>query len=167
MMSNENMKNKIPKTNAMRILDEHNILYEVVTYEVDLEHLDACHVANSLGLDIDRVFKTIVMTTDDKRIFVFCIPASFQISLKKARVLTNSKEIDLVKLENLQKLTGYVRGGCSPLGMIKTYPVFIAEEAQLYDYIYVSAGLRGCQLKIDPIALRDCCNASFASLCIE
>lgn len=156
---------KIPKTNAMRILDGENITYEVVTYDVDSEHLDAVHVAESAGLPIDQVFKTIVMVTDDKRLFVFCVPGAEDISLKKARDISGAKSIDLLKLDNLQKMTGYVRGGCSPLGMIRQYPTFIEETAQLYDFVYVSAGLRGVQLKINPMDLAKCCNAAFVSLC--
>ena len=158
------MKEKEIRTNAMRILEKNNCSYEVFTYEVDLEHLDAVHAAASAGLDVDQVFKTIVMTTNDKRIFVFCIPGNQEISLKKARDLTDSKTIELIKLDNLQKLTGYIRGGCSPLGMIRQYPTFIEETAQLYPYIYVSAGLRGVQLKVDPNDLLKCCDGTFASL---
>lgn len=156
--------NKIPKTNAMRILDNAGVSYDVVTYDVDEEHLDAVHLAESAGLPIEQVFKTIVMVTDDKRLFVFCVPGAEEISLKKARELTGAKSIDLLKLDSLQKMTGYIRGGCSPLGMIRQYPTFIEEIAQLYDYVYVSGGLRGVQLKLNPADLARCCDATFSSL---
>lgn len=156
---------KIPKTNAMRILDGEKVPYEVVTYDVDLDHLDAVHVAQTAGIPIDQVFKTIVMVTDDKRMFVFCVPGAAEISLKMAREITGAKNIELLKLENLQKMTGYVRGGCSPLGMIRQYPTFIEETAQLYDFVFVSAGLRGVQLKLNPMDLAKCCNAEFVQLC--
>ena len=138
------------KTNAMRILESLNINYEVVTYEWDEEHLDAVHASQMAGLSSQQVFKTIVMQDSSQAVFVFCLPADFSVSLKKARALTNSKDIDLIKMDRLQRTTGYIRGGCSPLGMKKHFPTFIEELAQLEEYIYVSAGQRGIQLKIKP-----------------
>lgn len=138
------------KTNAMRILESLNINYEVVTYEWDEEHLDAIHASQMAGLSSQQVFKTIVMQDSTQAVFVFCLPADFSVSLKKARALTNSKDIDLIKMDRLQHTTGYIRGGCSPLGMKKHFPTFIEELAQLEEYIYVSAGQRGIQLKIKP-----------------
>lgn len=138
------------KTNAMRILESLNINYEVVTYEWDEEHLDAIHASQMAGLSSQQVFKTIVMQDSSQAVFVFCLPADFSVSLKKARALTNSKDIDLIKMDRLQHTTGYIRGGCSPLGMKKHFPTFIEELAQLEEYIYVSAGQRGIQLKIKP-----------------
>lgn len=138
------------KTNAMRILESLNINYEVVTYEWDEEHLDAIHASQMAGLSSQQVFKTIVMQDSSQAVFVFCLPADFSVSLKKARALTNSKDIDLIKMDRLQRTTGYIRGGCSPLGMKKHFPTFIEELAQLEEYIYVSAGQRGIQLKIKP-----------------
>lgn len=138
------------KTNAMRILESLNINYEVVTYEWDEEHLDAVHASQMAGLSSQQVFKTIVMQDSTQAVFVFCLPADFSVSLKKARALTNSKDIDLIKMDRLQHTTGYIRGGCSPLGMKKHFPTFIEELAQLEEYIYVSAGQRGIQLKIKP-----------------
>lgn len=150
------------KTNAMRILDSLSIEYEVHKYQWDEEHLDAVHAADSIGLDTERVFKTIVMKNSDNKLFVFCLPADFSISLKKARALTGSKEIDLLKTDELRKYTGYIRGGCSPLGMIKKYPTFIEETALLEDTIYVSAGERGYQLELKPEDLRRASDAVFA-----
>ncbi len=141
---------KIAKTNAMRILDSMNIPYSIHTYSWDEEHLDAIHAAQSAGLNIEKVFKTIVMKNTENQLFVFCLPAEFEISLKKARILTHSKDIELLKLSELQKYTGYIRGGCSPLGMIRKYPTFIEETAQLEDRIFISAGQRGIQLEIAP-----------------
>jgi len=134
----------------MRILESLNINYEVVTYEWDEEHLDAVHASQMAGLSSQQVFKTIVMQDSSQAVFVFCLPADFSVSLKKARALTNSKDIDLIKMDRLQHTTGYIRGGCSPLGMKKHFPTFIEELAQLEEYIYVSAGQRGIQLKIKP-----------------
>lgn len=157
------MKDKTVKTNAMRILEKNNISYTTVTYEVDEKQLDAVHIAQSAGLELEKVFKTIVMVNQSKELFVFCLPAQLDISLKKAREITGSKSIDLLELELLQKYTGYIRGGCSPLGMIHSYPTFIEELATLEDFIYVSGGLRGVQLCLAPEDLRRCCNGTFAS----
>ena len=157
------MKDKTVKTNAMRILEKNNVSYTTVTYEVDEKQLDAVHIAQSAGLELEKVFKTIVMVNQSKELFVFCLPAQLDISLKKAREITGSKSIDLLELELLQKYTGYIRGGCSPLGMIHSYPTFIEELATLEDFIYVSGGLRGVQVCLAPEDLRRCCNGTFAS----
>lgn len=157
------MKDKVPKTNAMRILDRNAVEYETVTYEVDEGDLDAVHIAKAAGLNVEQVFKTIVMSNQDNELFVFCLPAQLEVSLKKVRDLTGSRSIDLLKLDLLQKHTGYIRGGCSPLGMIHSYPTFIEELATIEDEIYVSGGLRGVQIKLSPYDLARCCNATFAS----
>lgn len=150
------------KTNAMRILDSLAVDYTTFEYEWDEEHLDAVHIASAAGLSTEVVFKTIVMRSADKKLFVFCLPADFSISLKKARALTGSKEIDLLPLNELQKNTGYIRGGCSPLGMTHKYPTFIEETALLEDYVCVSAGVRGCFIKLKP---EDLIRAADAEVC--
>lgn len=155
------MKEKEKKTNAMRILEQLGIQYEVKTYEVDEEHLDAVHASESAGLELEKVYKTIVMKSSTNQLYVFVTPAEFTISLKKARALTGEKELELLKMDLLQKYTGYIRGGCSPLGMTRTYPTYISELAELEDFIYVSAGLRGYQLKLTPEDLRKAANATF------
>ena len=154
-------ENRAMKTNAMRILESLSIPYTVHTYEWDEEHLDAIHAAASAGLDTERVYKTIVMMNSNKELFVFCLPAEFSISLKKARAVTGSKELDLLPLTELQKYTGYIRGGCSPLGMKKHYPTFISELAELEETIYVSAGQRGMQLSLKPDDLIKATNGSY------
>jgi Cys-tRNA(Pro)/Cys-tRNA(Cys) deacylase len=155
------MSNKLKKTNAMRILDQLNIEYETKNYEVDENNLDAIHAAGSAGLELECVYKTIVMQASDNSVFVFCLAAEESISLKKARAITGSKDIDLIKMNVLQKTTGYIRGGCSPLGMKKNFPTYISEMAQIEDYIYVSAGVRGVQLKIKPDDLLKATNATY------
>lgn len=150
------------KTNAMRILESKGIKYEVVEYDWDEEHLDAVHASAMAGLSDQVVFKTIVMQDTSNAVYVFCLPASFSVSLKKARDLTGSKDIDLIKLDRLQSVTGYIRGGCSPLGMKKHFPTYIEELAQLEEYIYVSAGQRGLQLKVKPQDLVDAAEGVFA-----
>lgn len=150
------------KTNAMRILESMGIAYEVVSYSWDEEHLDAVHASMMAGLSPQQVYKTIVMQDSDNQVFVFCLPAEFSVSLKKARELTQSKDLELIKLDTLQSITGYIRGGCSPLGMKRHFPTFIEEVAQLEPYIFVSAGQRGLQLKIRPDDLVFAANAQFA-----
>ena len=150
------------KTNAMRILESLSIPYTTHEYEWDEEHLDAIHAAASAELDIERVYKTIVMRNSSKEIFVFCLPAEFEISLKKARALTGSKEIDLIKTTELLSLTGYIRGGCSPLGMKKHYKTYISELAVLEDTIYVSGGQRGIQIDLRPDDLLKASGAEYA-----
>ena len=154
-------ENHAMKTNAMRILESLSIPYTVHTYEWDEEHLDAIHAAASAGLDTERVYKTIVMMNSNKELFVFCLPAELSVSLKKARAVTGSKELDLLPLTELQKYTGYIRGGCSPLGMKKHYPTFISELAELEETIYVSAGQRGMQLSLKPDDLIKATNGSY------
>lgn len=155
------MSKKLKKTNAIRILEQLNIEYDTKEYEVDENNLDAIHAAGSAGLESECVYKTIVMQASDNSVFVFCLAAGESISLKKARAITESKDIDLIKMDVLQKTTGYIRGGCSPLGMKKNFPTYISEMAQLEDFIYVSAGIRGLQLKLKPDDLLKATNAIY------
>lgn len=150
------------KTNAMRILESLDIAYEVIEYSWDDEHLDAVHASQEAGLSSEQVFKTIIMKNTNNEVFVFCLPASCSISMKKARSLTGSKDIDLLKTQDLLALTGYVRGGCSPIGMRRRFPTYVEEVALLEEHIYVSAGLRGYQLKISPMDLIRATEATFA-----
>ena len=153
---------KEQKTNAMRLLEQKGIAYETVEYEVDEDHLDAVHASQSAGLDPETVYKTIVMKGASNQLYVFVTPAEFTISLKKARALTGEKELELLKTDLLLKYTWYIRGGCSPLGMITQYPTFIEALAELEDYIHVSAGKRGLQLKLTPADLQRATGAVFA-----
>ena len=153
---------KEQRTNAMRLLEQKGIAYETVEYEVDEDHLDAVHASQSAGLDPETVYKTIVMKGASNQLYVFVTPAEFTISLKKARALTGEKELELLKTDLLLKYTGYIRGGCSPLGMIRQYPTFIEALAELEDYIHVSAGKRGLQLKLTPADLQRATGAVFA-----
>jgi len=158
------MTTVIKKTNAMRILENLGITFEVRTYAWDEDHIDAMHAAENLGLDPQEVCKTIIMRNQDKQLFVFCVPAPCEISLKKARVITSSRSIDLIKSDELRSLTGYIRGGCSPLGMIHPYPTFIEETVQLLPIVSVSAGLRGVQLILSPMDLAQAASAIFADI---
>jgi len=151
----------IKKTNAMRILEKENIPYSIKTYEVDENNLDAIHVAKNANINIDFVYKTIVMINEKKEVFVFCLPAEFDVSLKKAKKITNSNKIELLKLNDLKNITGYIRGGCSPIGMKKQYTTYLSDIAQLEESIYISAGVRGMQLIINPDDLIKCISATY------
>lgn len=153
------------KTNAMRVLEKLGVEYKTHSYEFDENYLDAIHAAESAGLKLENVFKTIVMINSVKELFVFVLPAEFEISLKKARALTGSKDIELLKMSELQKYTGYIRGGCSPIAMTHKYKTFIEETALLEDCIYVSAGVRGTQLELNPDDLQKATDATFADFC--
>ena len=143
------------KTNAARLLDAAGIKYELVPYEVDEENLAADHVAEQLGENIEQVFKTLVLRGDRNGIFVCVIPGNFEVDLKLAAKISGNKNCEMLHVKELLPTTGYIRGGCSPIGMKKRFPTFIHESCLLYDYIYVSAGVRGLQLKIAPQDLID------------
>ena len=138
------------KTNAARLLDAAGIAYTLIPYEVDEEHLDASHVAASLGEDVDRVFKTLVLRGDRNGFFVCVIPSSLEVDLKVAARISGNKSCEMIHVRELLPTTGYIRGGCSPIGMKKAFPTFIHESALLYEHIYVSAGVRGLQICIAP-----------------
>lgn len=143
------------KTNAARLLDAAGIHYELIPYEVDEENLDAGHVAEQLGEDIERVFKTLVLRGDRNGLFVCVMPGDMEVDLKTAASLSGNKSCEMIHVRELLPLTGYIRGGCSPIGMKKALPTFIFESALLFDDIYISAGVRGLQLKINPKELID------------
>lgn len=146
---------KIEKTNAARLLDKAGIPYDLIPYTVDESYLAAEHVAEELGENIEQVFKTLVLRGDRNGLFVCVIPGNFEVDLKVAARISGNKNCDLIPMKELLPLTGYIRGGCSPIGMKKPYPTFIHESALLYDHIYISAGLRGLQLRISPQDLLD------------
>ena len=159
------------KTNAMRILDNLKIKYEVLSYDDDGEHElsrgAATNTAVKLGIPVEACFKTIVMRSESKQIFVFCQSAIYEINLKKARNASGAKEINPVKPDELLALTGYVRGGCSPLGMKKKFPTFIDSSALNHEKIYVSAGVRGEQIAISPADLIKASGAETVDLILE
>lgn len=159
------------KTNAMRILDGAKISYQCKEYDDDGEHElsrgAAEKTAEKLGVDPATVFKTIVMRTDTKEVVVFCQSAVCEINLKKARQACGAKEVTPVKQDELLALTGYIRGGCSPIGMRKKYRTFIDETALLYDQINISAGVRGQQLTLSPKDLGTVTEAQFVDLVLE
>lgn len=158
---------KITKTNAARLLDAASIDYELVPYEVDEVDLGAQHVADQLGEDIDQVFKTLVLEGDKTGHLVCVIPGAEEVDLKKAARVSGNKKVDLIHMRDLLPTTGYIRGGCSPVGMKKPFPTFIDETCILYDYIFVSAGVRGLQFKINPQTLAYFVGAQIVDLTIE
>jgi Cys-tRNA(Pro)/Cys-tRNA(Cys) deacylase len=152
------------KTNALRILESLGVPYETAAYEAGEEHADAVAVAHRLGVAPEILFKTLVARSDKGEILVFCIPAPPELELKKASRAAGAKKVELIALKELHPLTGYVRGGCSPVGMKKPYRTWIDETATLHERIYVNAGSRGLQVILAPEDLRRACDARFADL---
>lgn len=138
---------KINKTNAARLLDKAKIAYELVPYEVDENNLAATHVAEQLGENIAQVFKTLVLRGDKNGIFVCVIPGNAEVDLKLAAKASGNKSAEMIHMKELLPTTGYIRGGCSPVGMKKPFPVFIHSSCMEFEYIYISAGVRGYRLK--------------------
>lgn len=165
------------KTNVARLLDRAGITYGLVPYEVDENNLAATHVAEQLGEDIKCVFKTLVLkgeypgrnsaASNAAGHFVCVVPGDAEVDLKKAAKAAGAKKAELIPMKELLPLTGYIRGGCCPIGMKKPFPTFFHSTATDYPVIYVSAGVRGLQLKIDPHALVDYVGASLADLICE
>ena len=143
----------VQKTNAARLLDAAGIPYTLVPYEVDEQHLEASHVAAQLGEDLDRVFKTLVLRGDRNGLFVCVVPGSMEVDLKVAARISGNRSCEMIHVKELLPLTGYIRGGCSPIGMKKALPTFVHESALLWDSIFISAGVRGLQVCIAPDAL--------------
>ncbi|WP_305155125.1 Cys-tRNA(Pro) deacylase, partial [uncultured Duncaniella sp.] len=147
-------------TNAARLLDRAKIKYELIPYTVDPDNLAADHVAAELGEDINTVFKTLVLHGEKAGHFVCVIPGNMEVDLKKAAKVAGAKKAEMIPMKELLPLTGYIRGGCSPIGMKKPFPTFFHSSALGHEFIYVSAGQRGLQIKIAPRDLIDFCNAS-------
>ena len=144
------MKVKVNKTNVARLLDRAKIDYELIPYEVDENDLAATHVAMQLGENIEQVFKTLVLHGDRNGYFVCVIPGNCEVNLKLAAKASGNKKVDLIPMKELLPVTGYIRGGCSPIGMKKEFPTFIHDSCMVFEYIYISAGVRGVQIRIRP-----------------
>lgn len=141
---------KLSKTNAARLLDKAGINYGLIPYETDEDHLDAGHVAEQLGEDIKQVFKTLVLRGDRSGIFVCVIPGDCEVDLKAAAKASGNKSAALIHLRELLETTGYIRGGCSPIGMKRAFPTYIDQTCGDFEQIYISAGVRGMQIRIAP-----------------
>ena len=149
-----NSKDKINKTNAARLLDKAGIDYGLIPYTVDPDNLAAEHVAEELGEDINCVFKTLVLHGDKTGYFVCVIPGNMEVDLKKAAKVAGAKKAEMIPMKDLLGVTGYIRGGCSPIGMKKPFPTYFHSTALDYTDIYVSAGVRGLQIRIAPQTLK-------------
>ena len=158
---------KIAKTNAARLLDRAAVPYELIPYTVDPDDLSATHLAAELGEDVRRVFKTLVLQGDDRSHFVAVVPGDAEVDLKKAARAAGVKKADLIPMKELLPLTGYMRGGCSPVGMKKRFPTLIDESCMRFDEIFISGGKRGIQLKLSPRDLIEFTGARTAPLCRE
>ena len=152
------------KTNAIRLLESQGVSFETICYEVEDEDFSGESVARKIEADPDTVFKTLVCAGDKTGHVVFCIPVTTDLDLKKAAAASGNKKVELIKLAELLPLTGYIRGGCSPVGMKKPFPTYIDESAQLFDSMYVSAGVRGMQMKLSPGDLSTVVGAVYADL---
>lgn len=140
---------EFPKTNAMRRLDSAKIKYEVKTYTVDENDLSGTHIADQIGIPYEQCFKTLVATGDKTGPIVFCIPCAKEIDMKRAASVTGNKKIEMIHVKDLLALTGYIRGGVSPIGMKKSFPTYIDESCLLFEKITVSSGTRGAQLLLN------------------
>ncbi len=152
------------KTNAMRLLEAAKIPYQAKEYEVDETDLSGSHAADMMGADHDTVFKTLVLKGEKTGYLVCCIPVDEELDLKKVAKAAHDKKVEMIPMKDLLPLTGYVRGGCSPVGMKKKFPLYIEETARLFPQIAVSAGQRGVQIILDPNDLRAYGGGTFASL---
>lgn len=156
-------KEKVTKTNAARILDKFNIKYEILSYEVDENALDAVNVANKLNQNISQVYKTIVCQSNNAFI-VACIAGDLKLDLKLLASNAQVKRCELIDLRDLEKITGYIRGGCSPIGMKKAFATFIDDKILTQDFVFISAGIRGKQIKIQVQDLIKITNAQVCKL---
>ena len=155
---------RLTKTNVMRLLDAAKIKYRVAEYAWDESDLSGTHAADAIGMPQEQIFKTLVARGEKRGFLVFCIPVCCELDLKKAAKAAGDKKIELIHVEDLLPTTGYIRGGCSPIGMKKAFPTYLDETAVLYDEIGVSAGCRGCQVLLAPDDLIDYVNPEVADL---
>lgn len=157
-------KEKEIKTNVMRILDKNKISYEAFSYEVD-EFVDGIHCADAIGAPHDQSFKTLVAKGRSKEYYVFVLPIEKEVDLKTAAKAVGEKSVEMIHVKDINKITGYIRGGCSPLGMKKQYKTVIDESGLLYDWVYVSGGRIGSTVKVNPGDLASLCKAAFYNIC--
>ena len=160
-------KQKIEKTNAARLLDRAKIKYEFIPYVVDENNLAATHVAEQLGEDIAMVFKTLVLVGDRTGHIVCVVPGNHEVDLKAAARASGNKWVEMIPMKELLPTTGYIRGGCTPIGMKKRFPTYIHSTALDFPFIYISAGVRGLQIKIAPTDLINFVGADIGELSVE
>lgn len=152
------------KTNVMRLLDAAGIIYRAGTYQVDENDLSGSHAADLMGVDHGQMYKTLVLKGEKTGCLVCCIPVDEELDLKKTAKAAGDKKVEMIHVKDMPALTGYIRGGCSPIGMKKKYPAYIEETAQLYDVITVSAGQRGVQVTLKPEDLKQYIDGRFVPL---
>ena len=157
----------LKKTNAARMLDQLKMAYELIPYEVDEENLGAEHIAELLGEPIERIFKTLVLRGDKTGLFVCVIPGAEEVDLKKAAKVTGNKKVEMIHVKELLPLSGYIRGGCSPIGMKKPLPTWFHQSVMNYDKVYCSAGQRGIQFCIAPADLVRAAKGSIADVIVK
>ena len=155
------------KTNAVRMLEKAKIPFSVIEYEVDENDLSGTSIAKEAGLDEDIVFKTLVAKGDKTGYLVFCIGVAKEVDLKKAAKVSGNKKVEMVHVKDLLGITGYIRGGCSPVGMKKKFPTYFDVSVEGKSEICVSAGVRGCQLKIDAKTLTGFVDAHICDITVE
>lgn len=158
------MAKNLNKTNVARLLDKAKIPYELIPYEVDEHDLGAEHIAEQLNEDINQLFKTLVLHGDKTGYFVCVLPGNQEVDLKKAAKVSGNKKAEMIPMKELLPTTGYIRGGCCPIGMKKAFPTYFHPSCLDYDNIFVSAGVRGLQLKVNPQALVDYVRGSLAEI---
>lgn len=161
------MAKKIEKTNAARLLDKAGVSYKLIPYEFDENDLAAQHVADSLGQDIARVFKTLVLHGDRTGHVVCVMPGNAEVDLKALAKASGNKKVEMIPMKDLLSVTGYIRGGCSPVGMKKRFPTYFHTTALDFETIYVSAGVRGLQIEIAPADLIGFVGATVASVATD
>jgi Cys-tRNA(Pro)/Cys-tRNA(Cys) deacylase len=161
------MAKKIEKTNAARLLDRAGIRYNLIPYEFDENDLAAQHVAESLGQDIARVFKTLVLHGDKTGHIVCVVPGNCEVELKALAKASGNKKVEMIAMKDLLQVTGYIRGGCSPVGMKKSFPTYFHSTVMDFDTIYVSAGVRGLQIEIAPGELVKFVRGTLACVAVE
>lgn len=157
-------KKKIQKTNAMRSLEINNINYKIHEYPWSEEHLDAKSAAEKVKMPFDKIYKTLVARGNKTGEIVACIPASSELDLKNLAKASGNKKVDMLHMKDLEKTTGYIRGGCSPVGMKKQFPTYISSEAAAMESIVISAGKRGLQMEIDPVDLLEITGGEYAAI---
>lgn len=152
------------KTNVMRVLDKNKIIYNTYEYDISDDKIDGVSVAKKLNQDPNKVFKTLVTQGVTKALYVFVIPVNSELDLKAAAKACGEKKVDMIHVKDINKYTGYIRGGCSPIGMKKLYKTFIHESAKNIDLICVSGGKKGLQIELDPLSLANIVNAEFCNI---
>jgi Cys-tRNA(Pro)/Cys-tRNA(Cys) deacylase len=152
------------KTNAIRLLEQKKLPYTTIAYVYQPENLDVVHLAKTNALSVASIYKTLVLKGDRSGIFVTVVAGGRQLDLKKAAVVSGNKKVALLPVKQLQAATGYIRGGCSPIGMKKKYPIYVDESGQLLDSLYVNAGIRGLLVGLSPAALQTATQAQWAAI---